>query len=412
MIPAIYRDPKVLLLLPLGFASGLPRALSSGTLQAWLTVEGVDLKTIGWFALAGWPYTFKFFWAPLLDRYGIGPLGRRRGWMLLSQLALAAVLVAMAMSSPKASVLGLGMLAVALAFLSATQDIAIDAYRADLLRPEQRGAGAAMSVFGYRMAMLVSGGLALWLADQYLGFQGVYCVMAVLMLVSAAITLNVPNATYEVAAPRSLTDAVIAPLREFFSRPGAIELLVLIVLYRLGDAFAGTLNTAFLIRGVGFSPAEVGAVNKGLGLVAAIVGGLAGGLVLARIGLYKALLVFGVLQAVSNLGFAVLATAGKSLPLMATVVGLENLCGGMGTAAFVALLTGLVDQRFSATQFALLSALSAVGAVYVGPVAGFLVEAVGWPVFFGLSTLVALPGLGVLWWARAQVHAADASAQA
>lgn len=412
MIPAVYRDPKVLLLLPLGFASGLPLALSSGTLQAWLTVDGVDLKTIGWFALVGLPYTFKFLWAPLLDRYGIGPLGRRRGWMLLSQLALAAVLAAMAMSSPKASVLGLGMLAVALAFLSATQDIAIDAYRADLLRPEQRGAGAALSVFGYRMAMLVSGGLALWLADQYLGFQGVYGVMAALMVVSAVVTVLAPNAPHEAAAPRSLAEAVIAPLREFFGRRGAIVLLVLIVLYKLGDAFAGTLTTAFLIRGVGFSPAEVGAVNKGLGLVATIVGGLAGGAVLARIGLYKALLVFGVLQAVSNLGFAVLASTGKSLPLMAAVIGLENLCGGMGTAAFVALLIGLVDQRFSATQFALLSALGAVGRVYVGPSAGYLVEAVGWPVFFGLSTLVALPGLGVLWWARAQVHAADAPAQA
>ena len=471
-------------MLLLGFASGLPLALSSGTLQAWLTVEGLDLKTIGFFALAGLPYTFKFVWAPLLDRFEPGAqgwFGRRRGWLVITQLALAILCWVLAGLDPKTEIAAVGTCAVLLAFFSASQDVAFDAYRADLLPANERGAGAAVSVLGYRLAMLVSGGLALVLADQWLGWSNMYRAVGVLFVLLAAAGLltprvselkateptGTPSSTARLRAPASVelrgfaamvmtglalwtlvrwlpaqtiltsplgrwptlgwdtASIVIAavgalwaarrarfpsfvePWDAFFSRPHAVALLAFIVLYKLGDAFAGSLSTAFLIRGVGFSATEVGAVNKALGLAATIVGVLAGGAWLARAPLWSALMTFGVLQAVSNLGYWVLAISPKSLPLMAGAIGLENLCGGLGTAAFVAFLMALTDTRFSAAQFALLSALAAVGRVYVGPTAGVLVETTGWPAFFVISVFTALPALWMLMRLRGPITALD-----
>jgi len=396
------RKALLVMTLVLGFASGLPLALSTGTLQAWLTVEGVNLKTLGWLTLLGLPYTYKFIWAPLLDRYSL-PFagrwaGRRRGWIVALLVAMAAVLFAMSRQAPSAStdsLWGLALLAFCLVILSASLDIVFDAWRAESLAPEQRGLGAAWSVIGYRLAMLTSGGLALMLADLYLGFAGVYALMAVFCLVLAAIAMVAPEPT-QVAAPRSLVAAVVEPFQEFFGRQGAILILLTIILYKLGDAFAGSLSTAFLIRGAGFSPAEVGAVNKGVGLIATLIGGLAGGLLMARIPLWKALLGFGVLQAVTNLGFWWLAAFPPTLVDMTAVVLLENLAGGMGTAAFVALLMTLCDARFTATQFALLSALASIGRVVVGPAAGVLATDWGWADFFLLTTAAALPGLVML----------------
>ncbi len=381
----------------LGFASGLPLALTSGTLQAWATVEGVPLQEIGFLTLVGTAYTIKFLWAPFVDRFAPPVLGRRRGWMLVTQLLLAVAIMAMGTLSPSSTLMALAVLAVLVAFLSATQDIAFDAYCTDVLRKDERGAGAAIRVMGYRLAMIASGGLALIMADQWIGWGNTYMVMGGLMLLCALATLWAPEPEHIARPPRTLREAVNEPLREFFMRRGAMEVLLLIVLYKLGDAFAGALSTTFLIRGAGFTPTEVGTVNKVLGLAATIIGALAGGSLMARWGLYRSLMAFGLLQAVSNLAYWLIAVSPKNLWLMATGVGIENLCGGLGTASFVGLLMALCHQRFSATQFALLSALSAVGRTYLaGPLTPPLVEYLGWPGFFLLTVAIALPGLVLL----------------
>ncbi|HZH57569.1 MAG TPA: muropeptide transporter [Burkholderiaceae bacterium] len=395
-------------LLVLGFASGLPLALTGGTLQAWATLDGVSLQSIGFLTLIGSAYTLKFLWAPLVDRYSFPFLGRRRSWILLTQLALAACIAAMGLYSPGTSMLPLAALAVLVAFLSATQDIAFDAYSTDVLRSEERAAGAAIKVLGYRLAMIVSGGLALVLADQWLGWHNTYFLMGAFMAVCALATLMAPEPEVVAAAPRSLAVAVVEPLGEFFRRRGALTLLLLIVLYKLGDAFAGALSTTFLLRGAGFTGTEVGAVNKVFGLAATIFGALAGGTLMARMGLYRSLMMFGLLQAVSNFGYWLLAVTPPHLYSMAAVVVLENLCGGLGTAAFVALLMALCKQEFSATQFALLSALSAVGRTYLaGPLTPPLVEWLGWPGFFVVTVFIALPGLWLLHLRRHEIRALD-----
>ncbi len=411
---AVFRDRRLAVILLLGFSSGLPLALTGGTLQAWMTVEGVDLSTIGIFTLVGLPYTWKFLWAPLMDRFVPPFLGRRRGWLLVTQLSLAALIAAMAFASPRGDLAWLALLAVAVAFASASQDIVFDAYRTDVAKPEQRGLAAAFTVVGYRVAMLTSGAAALVLVAgsgfiPALGWKNTYLVMAGLMGLGALATLWGPEPEVAAPPPRSLDEAVWAPLREFFSRNGAWVLLALIVLYKLGDAFAGSLTTAFLLRGAGFALDDVGYVNKGMGLAATIFGALFGGALMVRLGLYRALMAFGILQAVSNLAFMALAGAGKSWPLMVFAVGFENLSGGMGTAAFVALLMALCDHRFTATQYALLSALASFGRVYVGPAAGYATDpkylGLSWTVFFFLTFLLALPGLALLWWKRETLKA-------
>jgi PAT family beta-lactamase induction signal transducer AmpG len=413
---AVFRDRNLSVILLLGFASGLPLALTGGTLQAWMTVEGVSLATIGIFTLVGVPYTWKFLWSPLMDRFVPPFLGRRRGWLVITQLAIAGLIAAMAVSNPREDLAWIALLAVLLAFTSASQDIVFDAYRADVAKPEQRGLAAALTVVGYRVAMLTSGAAALVLVAgsgfiPALGWKNTYLVMAVLMVLAALVTLWGKEPDVQVKPPRTLQEAVLEPLREFFSRPGAWVLLVLVILYKLGDAFAGSLTTAFLLRGVGFPLDVVGYVNKGMGLAATIAGALFGGAIMVKLGLYRALMVFGVLQAVSNLGFMALAFAGKSYPMMVFAVGFENLTGGMGTAAFVALMMALCDQRFTATQYALISALSAFGRVYVGPAAGYATDpkqlGLAWTTFFFLTFLVALPGIALLAWKRATIEALD-----
>ncbi len=403
---SVFSNRRVGVMLLLGFGSGLPLALTSGTLQAWMTVEGVDIRTIGLFTLVGLPYTLKFLWSPFMDRFVPPWLGRRRGWIVVTQIGLICGIAAIGFNSPRHAPLALALLALVVAFLSASQDIAFDAYRADVLRDKERGIGAAVSVLGYRIAMLVSGALALIVADR-LGWQFTYVMMAGLLAVGVVAALFGPEPETPANAPRSLAEAVVGPLREFFSRPGALALLAVIVLYKLGDAFAGTLTTAFLLRGVEFSLTDVGAVNKGLGTVAVIVGALFGGALMIKLGLFRALLLFGVLQAVSNLSFMLLAWAGKNYALMVTAVAFENVTGGMGTAAFVAFLMALCNHRYTATQYALLSALASLGRQYMGPPAGFLVEAVGWAQFFFVTALVALPGVWLLWRKRADIRALE-----
>jgi PAT family beta-lactamase induction signal transducer AmpG len=406
---AAFRSRKIFLLLLLGFSSGLPLALTGATLQARLTVEGIDIETIGWFALVGQPYVYKFLWAPLMDRYRLPFLGRRRGWLLATQALLLAGIAWMGSLSPRDSAWLLAAIALSVAFLSASQDVVFDALRADILGADERGAGAAMSVLGYRIAMLVSGGLALIVADRWLGWSGTYALMAVLMLVGVAAVWALEEPPAPAHVPGTLGAAVREPLAEYFGRDGAWLLIALIVLYKLGDAFAGSLTTSFLLRGAGFSLTEVGIANKWLGVGATLFGLVAGGALMARLRLYRALLFFGLLQALTNLGFMWLALAGKSYGLMIAVIVAENLCGGMGTAAFVSLLMAMCDRRFSATQYALLSALASIGRVYVGPGAGYLVAALGWAPFFFFTFVIALPGIAMLGWLRRRIEGLDAA---
>ena len=392
----VFKSRRIGVITLLGFSSGLPLALTGGTLQAWMTTAGVDLRTIGIFALVGLPYTLKFLWSPVMDRFVPPWLGRRRGWIVLTQLCLVAGISFMAFSSPQQAPFLLAALALMVAFSSASQDVVIDAYRTDLLRQDERGVGAAVFVMGYRIATLVSGAMALILSD-HIGWQNTYLLMAIVMGTGIISALFGPEPDEKVFPPRNITEAVWGPMKEYFSRNGSVLLLLLIILYKLGDAYAGTLTTPFLIRGMGFTPSEVGTINKGFGFVSVIVGAMVGGTLMVKLKLFRSLLIFGILQAVSNLSFMVLAWLGKSYALLMFAVGFENLSGGMGTAAFVSLLMGMCNHRFTATQYALLSSLAALGRIFISPTSGYLVESVGWTSFFFVTFLVALPGLGLLW---------------
>jgi PAT family beta-lactamase induction signal transducer AmpG len=511
----------------LGFASGLPLALTGQAMQAWLTLEGLDLATIGLLSLVGLPYTFKFLWAPLMDRFELPGLGRRRGWLVLSQLALAGVLLALAATSPKDSIRAFALLAVLVAFVSASQDVVVDAYRTDLLPGSERGLGASLGVMGYRLAMILSGGIALIWTDAAQGggwrWPEVYRFMAALMAglavfgalalprlpdvppavrpapgvsgarpalaarndlvgflavlaavaagvlfsdhvasrIAAAlvapllegstlpaalrqrwidlatlligIAFTLPLAAW--AARRARFETLLAGLSNYFATPGALGFLLFIVLYKLGDAFAGSLMTPFLLKSMAYTSAEVGVVNKVIGLWLTIGGALLGGALMLRLGLWRSLMLFGVLQLASNLGFWWLAVSGKgalpgvTIPAfdwgfvqlaqptpvdggLLMVVAFENITGGMGTAAFVAFLMSLCNQRFTATQYALLSAFASVGRVWVGPLAGVLAESIGWPAFFIVSTALAAPALVMLWWQRTSVRALEGDARA
>jgi PAT family beta-lactamase induction signal transducer AmpG len=390
---------KIWLVFITGLASGLPLGLTGTTLQAWYAIDGVDIVTIGFLALVGQPYVYKFLWAPFLDKFDFPNFGRRRGWMLFTQLGLIATLIAMAMCSPSKIPLALALLALTLAFISSTQDVAIDAFRTEILDEKERGIGAAMAVAGYRIAMIISGGLSLILAN-YIGFQTTYLIMAGLFGLILLTTLSAKEPKKEIPPPKSIKEAFAQPFKEFFSRDQAILILVFIVLYKMGDAFAGTLTTAFLLKGLGFSLVDVGLINKTVGMLTTLIGALFGGWLIIKIGLFRGLLWFGMLQAVTNILFMILAMRGADYGFMVLTICAENLAGGMGTAAFIAFLMSLCDPRYTATQFALLSAFSAIGRVFVGPVAGILVSKFGWVNFFALTVLLSLPGLLVLWQLR------------
>lgn len=390
----VFRNKKIAIIALLGFSSGLPLALTGGTLQAWMTVDGIELSTIGIFALIGVPYTFKFIWSPLMDRFSLPFLGRRRGWILITQIGLILGITIMALLSPKESIYQLGILALIVAFLSASQDIVIDAYRTDILREKERGVGVAVHVMGYRIAMLISGAFAL-IISEFIGWRNTYFLMAAIMLIGVFATI-LGSEPENVSYPKNFNEAVLGPLKNYFSKNMAIALLLLIILYKLGDAYAGVMTTPFLIRGIGFSAGEVGALNKGLGFFSVVFGALAGGTLMVRLGLFHSLLVFGILQAISNLSFMILSMIGKSYAMLIFSVAFENISGGMGTTAFVSLLMALCDKRFSATQYALLSSLASLGRIFISPTSGFLVEFVGWSLFFFITALLAIPGLLLL----------------
>lgn len=401
---------KMLVIFMLGFSSGLPIALVGGTLQAWFKTSGASIILIGFISLIGQPHAYKFLWAPLLDRFSPTSLvDRRRGWMLIMQLLIIASIILMALFNPASTVhvfsfdipilLLMGLL---LSCFSATQDIAIDAYRVEVLKQDELGLGAALGIEGYRLAMIASGGFALILAHNF-GWQVTYLCMASLMLLGLIATALAPAVTNKFeATDKNLTQLVIISFKDFLLRKKAWLILLLIVLYKLGDAFSHALSSTFLLD-LGFSLAEVGMVNKILGVIATLIGVFVGGLFMTRVGLYRALLTFGILAAITNLTYMVLALAGKNLDIACAAVFIENICAGMGTAAFVALIMSLCNPKYTATQFALLSSLTAVGRIYVGPISGHLVQNFGWAWFYGFSAVIATPGLLLLMFLRPQI---------
>jgi MFS transporter, PAT family, beta-lactamase induction signal transducer AmpG len=392
----VFGSRKMATLLFLGFSSGLPLLLIGNTLKAWMTVEQVDLAAIGWFSLASLPYSLKFLWSPFLDRFSIPFLGRRRGWLVVTQLALVVAIAIMGFQQPKQALQLLAINAIVIAFLSATQDIAADAYRTDVLEKLEMGAGAAVFILGYRIALLVAGALALILADR-IPWSSVYLFMAGTMVVGIFATLLAPE-PQEISPPASLTDAVVLPFQEFFQRRGVIQaflVLLFITLYKLGDALLSNMTTPFLLQ-VGFTKTDIGAIQVGMGLIATIVGALAGGAILSRIGINRSLWVFGILQAVSNFAYLSLAYTGKNYQAMVLAINIEQFCGGLGTAAFVAFLMSLCNQKFSATQYALLSSLMAVSRDILASPGGAIAQSTGWPLFFIITIIAAVPGLLLL----------------
>ena len=383
---------RMLMALLMGFASGLPLLLTGSVLQAWLKDNGVDLKEIGLFALVGLPYTLKFLWAPLFDRYTVPLFGRRRGWLLLVQLALAGALLALSYATPApGALLPVSAAALLVAFFSASQDIVIDAYRRETLHEAELGLGSALYVNGYRVGMLLAGGGGLILAD-WSAFPVMYRLMAGFMFAMIVVTLYAPEPALPEGRPRTLMDAVFLPFRDYFTREGAWLALAFILFYKLGDTMASAMTIPFYLDR-GYTKTEIGAVVKLFGFWATIAGGTLGGVWILRMGLNRALWVFGIGQMISTLGFAVLANVPASDVALATVVALENFTAGLGTAAFVGFMAALTDRRFTATQYALLSSLMGVPRVLAAAPTGWLAASMGWSAFFTFCAAIALPGL-------------------
>jgi len=393
----IFGQPKMAILVLLGFSSGLPFYLTSKTLQAWMTTSKVSLATIGFFSLVTLPYSLKFVWAPVMDRYIPPFLGRRRGWVLITQLALLIAIGAMSLHDPRRGLEMLAINAIAIAFFSASQDISLDAYRTDVLQDREMGAGAAVFVLGYRIAMITTGALAFYLADR-MPWQTVYLILASLILIGIATTFFAPEPVLNDAPPKSLAEAVVLPFADFFQRAGvlrALLVLLFIVLYKYSDSLAGSMTTPFLLQ-AGFSQSEVGAVFLGAGVIATILGVLAGGAVIGKAGINRSLWIFVVVQGLSNLTYYVLSLAEKSHALMVTAVVIENFGLGLVTAAMTAFLMAMCNKRFTATQFALLSSLMAASRDILVAPAGKIAEGLGWPSFFLITVAMAIPPLLLL----------------
>ena len=395
--PPLWRivfSPRMLVTLVMGFSCGLPLLLTMTLLQAWMTEAGVDLAAIGAMALVGMPYTVKFLWAPLLDRYAIPWLGRRRGWLLLAQIALAFSIAGLGRSDPAGRPWLLALAAFAVTFFSASQDIVVDAYRREDLTDAELGLGSSLYINGYRVGMLLASGGGLILAD-HMPFSRVYLIMAACMIPGILTTLLAREPEAGEGRPRTLRSAVIEPLTEYFSRKNALLILAFILFYKVGDSMAAAMATPFYLD-IGFTKTQVGAVANLFGFWATVGGGLAGGILMVRMGIDRSLWFFGFLQMVSTLGFAVLARMGPSLPMLSGVIAFENLSSGMGTAAYAAFMASITDRRFTATQYALLSSLMGVPRVLAAAPTGKLAELMGWEWFFVFCTLIAVPGLLLL----------------
>jgi PAT family beta-lactamase induction signal transducer AmpG len=393
----IFGQPKMGILLLLGFSSGLPFYLTSKTLQAWMTTAHVDLKTIGFFSLVTLPYSLKFVWAPLMDRYVPPFLGRRRGWVLITQVLLLLAIAAMSLHDPQQGLRMLAVNAIAITFFSASQDISLDAYRTDVLQDREMGAGAAVFVMGYRVAMITTGALAFFLADR-MPWQTVYLILSTLILIGIATTFFAPEPVLSDAPPRTLVEAVVLPFADFFQRVGimrAVLVLVFIVVYKYSDSLAGSMTTPFLLQ-AGFSQTEVGAVFLGVGVIATIAGVVAGGAVIGKLGINRSLWIFVVFQGLSNLTYYGLSLAGKSHGFMVAAIITENFGLGLVTAGMTAYLMSMCNKRFTATQFALLSSLMAASRDILVAPAGKIAESIGWPGFFLLTVAMAIPPLLLL----------------
>jgi PAT family beta-lactamase induction signal transducer AmpG len=383
-----------------GFSSGLPLYILINLIPAWLRSEHVDLKSIGLFALIQLPFTWKFLWSPLLDRYALPLLGRRRGWMLMTQLLLLVSIPLFGALDPQFNLWTIAYLATAVAFFSATQDIVLDAYRRELLPDAELGLGNSIFVQAYRISSLIPGALSLVLAD-HLPWQSVFVITALFMIPGLVTTLLVREPALANPAPRTLAEAIVLPFREFLTRHGvraALLILAFIFLYKLGDSMATALATPFYLD-IGFTKSEIGLIAKNAALWPSVIGGLLGGLWMVKIGINRALWLFGLVQLASILGFAWLAYVHQpDRMLLAVVISVEALGVGLGTAAFVAFIARTTDPRYTATQFALFTSLAVVPRSVVNASTGWIVEAIGWFDFFLLCTVLALPGMALLWW--------------
>ena len=397
-----YLEKKMLITLGMGFVSGVPLLLTITLLQAWLTDEGVSKSTIGLFALVGVPYSLKFLWAPIFDRYVISKLGRRRGWILITQVLLIFSIIGLGMTNPAMNAANVALLAIFVTFFSASQDIVIDAYRRESLSDNEQVLGASSYVLGYRIGMLSAGAGGLILADL-MSYQFVYLIMALVMIGGVLITL-IADEPVNFSEPSTFLDAVRNPFVEFFKRHGdsinnnisiPILILLFILLYKVGDTMAHSLSTNFYLE-MGYTKTEIGTIVKVFGLIATLVGAFIGGLLSIKIGLYKSLVSFGIFQAIATLGFAILAVSTKSLMLLASVITLENLAAGMGYTAYLAFIANMTNKQFTATQFALMTAIMYLPRTLFSGSSGFLVEILGWEYYFIFCSLIAFPALIIL----------------
>ncbi|WP_133129747.1 AmpG family muropeptide MFS transporter [Legionella yabuuchiae] len=385
-------NKRLLIVFILGFSSGLPLSLVSSTLQAWFAVSGMSVMATGMLSLIGLPYLYRVVWAPLLDRYTLFSLGKRRSWILTTQVLLLLGFNLMAWFSPAAHSYWLALIAIILACTSATQDMAIEAHRTEYLTPTQYALGASFAVFGYRVALLVSGGFALIIAQKF-GWAFAYRFMGLLMIVGMLATLWSSEPSTSTATNTTLAQSFSEPIKELFARKGIFALIVFILLYKLGEAFTATTSgivMPFLIQGIGFSLDTIGYVNKIMGVVAILIGGLTAGILMMRWSLYRALMTFGLMQAIANTLFVALAVVGNNVALFALAVICDNFATGMGSTALVALIMKVVDRRFTATQFSILAALSTTPRIFSGPIAAYLYSFFGWVGLYQISVLLAL----------------------
>ena len=390
----------MLVALVMGFSCGLPLLLTLSVLQAWMKEEGVDLTTIGLMSLVGLPYTLKFLWSPVFDRYTLPLFGRRRGWLLVVQSMLMFALIGLGMSNPVLHPRLLALAALAVSFFSASQDIVVDAYRREDLSDRELGLGSSLYINGYRVGMLLASGGGLIMAD-HIPFSMVYLIMALCLLPGVITTLLTPEPSVA-SLPRTLRSAVVDPLVEYFSRPDALWILAFILMYKIGDTMAAAMTTPFYLD-IGFSKSQIGAVVKLFGFWATVGGTIVGGIAMLRLGIMRSLWLFGLLQALSTAGFALLAVIGADVKALSAVIAFENLSGGMGTSAYAAYMASITDKRFTATQYALLTSLMGIPRVLASAPTGYLATQMGWPGFFVLCTLIAVPGLALL----LRIHRSD-----
>lgn len=395
----------MLAIMVMAAASGYPNQLTESAFQAWLKDSHVSNTTIGVMSYVALPYLLKFLWAPFIDRFPLPLLGRRRGWILVTQLALGAAIALFAIQNPAVALLPVAACAVAIVFLSATQDIAFDAYRTDVSSPSERGPAAAATNLGYRTAAWFASAVALLIAD-YFGWRWAFLILAGLMVLFCVATWLAPEPADARQPPRSLRESVVVPLKELLAGPGAASLLLVVLLFKIGDAFAMKLFTPFMLD-IGFTKTELAVIVKGLFTAGALFGAVLGGVLMVRLGLLRSMLIFGVTQAVSNLLYCFLAAAGKSYPLMVIAVVIEHVAGAMGNIALVALIMALCDARYSAFQYALLSSIALLPRYGLGYPAGWVADHGGWLIYYVVSFVVAMPGLLTVWLNRARIESLD-----